>query len=351
MQIQADTLEKKPRLYAVEFLRIFFVFFIIFGHIMQMYPDIKSSVYNFLNSDLVPTWFCVEYYSIIGGFFIYRNCLKNKNLFDSIKHVYMRLFPAVFFLYLIALINGLARIHMLPIILTMTQGISIPIADAIGWGDWFAGAYFWASCFCISLLFYLKDKAFMFMIPLIYVLLVTQHHTTYPGWMKAYYGLIGSEFLRVLYCVCLGALASFGAQNLTLPKDKFARFLFTVLEVILLYFCFRRIFYGNSVISMVAITSFSLLLILIANSAGIISSTLNKISQIHYLSRYSWGIFIGHAYWLTFFQDRGSKLCFDDATCGLLSVGGAILIGIFEYHIVEKRVVPWVCKYFQGDKQ
>ena len=349
MQEKVNTLKNKPRIYAIEFLRIFFVFFIIFGHIMQMYPDIKSSVYNFLNSDLVPTWFCVEYYSIIGGFFIYRNAYKNGNLFDSIKHIYMRLFPAVFFLYFIALISGLAHIHMLPIILTMTQGMSIPIADAIGWGDWFTGAYFWASCFCISLLFYLKDKAFMFIVPLIYVLLVTQHHTTYPGWMKAYYGLIGSEFLRILYCVCLGALTSFLAQNLTFQKDKFARLLFTGLEVIFFYFCFRRIFYGNSVISIVAITSFSLLLILMVNSAGIISYTLNKISQIHYLSRYTWSIFIGHAYWLTLLKDKGSELEFSNTIRCLIIIILAIMTGIFEYHIVEKKLVPWVISYFKKE--
>ena len=343
---------KHSKIFSIEFLRVFFVFIIIFGHCMQCYPEIKSLVYNFFKSDLVPTWFCVEYYAIIGGFLIYYNWKKEVNLFDRIKHVYIRLVPAVLLLYVLGLIFGLVTESNLPFVLTMTQGLSIPIADAIGWGDWFAGAYFWSSCLLISLLFYFKDKAFLYILPLIYVCLVMQHHTQAPIWMTSFHSIIGSEFLRIVYCMGIGMVAAFVSKNIEISKRKLSVFFASILEAICLYICFKKIIYGTMFFGITAILSLGIFLALAANSAGYISMFFNKMRKIYYVSRYSWSIFIGHAFVLTLIQKRLSHYFNIDWISACISVFiGAIIFGIFEYHVIEKRLVPWVLNYFKKDSK
>lgn len=339
--------EKPKRIYSIEFLRIFFVFFIILGHCMQSYPEIKYFVHDLLGSNLVSTWFCVEYYSIIGGFLIYYNKKEETRLFDRLKHVYLRLSPAVLFLYFLGLVFGLTTISNLLVVLTMTQGLSIPIADAIGWGDWFAGAYFWASCVFISLLFYFKDKAFMLILPLIYVCIVTQTNMTYPGWMKSYGGIVGTEFLRVLYCMGCGIVAAFLAKNLHFTKQKIPVLFASVLECICLYLCFKKIIYGNSLFGIISVLGCCIFLVLAANSAGYVSKFINKIKKINYLSKYAWSIFIGHAFVLTFLLDKSFDIS-QVMSCFIVFFG-AIILGVFEYHVIEKKLVPWLLNYFSKD--
>lgn len=95
MQEKANTLENKPRLYAIEFLRIFFVFFIILGHIMERYPEINQHTLAFFHTKAMYTSFGVEFFFIIGGFFLYKRMLSAPNIFDLIKKIYTRLIPAL----------------------------------------------------------------------------------------------------------------------------------------------------------------------------------------------------------------------------------------------------------------
>lgn len=74
MQEKANTLEKQPRLCTIEFLRIFFVFFIILGHCMETYPEVKTNALAFLYTKEMHTWFGVEFFFIIGGFFCVKEC-------------------------------------------------------------------------------------------------------------------------------------------------------------------------------------------------------------------------------------------------------------------------------------
>lgn len=338
---------EKDKIYSIEFLRIFFVFFIIVGHVMQVYPEIKDKIYSFLHSTMVPTWFCVEYYSIIGGFLIYRNFRQEGSLFDKIKHIYARLAPTVLFLYFIAFLSGIVSIKFLVTVLTMTQGMSIPIADAIGWGDWFVGAYFWAACICLSLLYYFKDKAFLYTLPLMYICLVMLYHTGYPGWMKAYHNIIGTEFLRVLQCMGLGLVCGFLSKNLYFSKKKLAILVFSFLECVSIFYCFRKIFHGNSVDYLMALLWCGVFLILSSHCAGYLSALLNKIRRVTFFSKYCWNVFIGHAYILTLLKDK-SNFGLGDTTCACIVLVGAIIVGILEYHLIENRFVPWIIKYFKN---
>ena len=54
-----ETRKTPHSLYAIEFLRVFFIFFIILGHIMERYSSVKDTVLNFFNTKYMQGWFCV----------------------------------------------------------------------------------------------------------------------------------------------------------------------------------------------------------------------------------------------------------------------------------------------------
>ena len=333
------------RIYTIEFLRIFFVFFIILGHIMQMYPNIKSSIYSFVDSTLMPTWFCVKYYSLIAGFLLYKKAILTDNhVFENIVHIYIRLFPTLLFFFILGYIFELTKIENLPYIISMTQGMSLGVADVIGWGDWFLGAYFWAVVLSFSLLVYFKNKAFFFMIPIIYISLCLRYNHPYEGWMKSYGYFIGNEFSRVLTCVMLGNLGGFISEKLKQPNNKYILFLCTILEMYCFFWCFYHIFTDKMSV-LPTLISMLLLLILSSKSLGIVSQFFNSKNYIYYLSKYSFNVFLAAAFMQTIVQQKFFYL--DGKVASLIIILGGILLGIAEYHLIEQKLVPYLKKYFK----
>lgn len=315
-----DMTSKHKKIYMIEFFRVFFVFFIILGHLMQSYPDVKNTIYSVVGSKLIPTWFCVELFSLIGGFLIYKKAiLTDENIFSNIGHIYIRLLSAVLFFFAIAYILGITHLYNLPYVLSMTQGMSLGIADAIGWGDWFIGAYFWSITFCFVLLAYFKEKAFIFLVPMAFILLGLRYNHPYPGWMKAYSNCLGTEFSRVLSCVVLGTYSCFISEHLHIHHRHLNSFFFGLFEFYCIYWCFCHIL-TDQMSPIAAIMCFCFLLIFGSKSAGFISKFLNKQSSIFYLSRYSFGIFLGVGMMQSLMLLHFSKLSSD--VCSLVITGG-----------------------------
>lgn len=90
---------------------------------------------------------------------------------------------------------------------------------------------------------------------------------------------------------------------------------------------------------------FALLLISISKSFGWVSLTLNSISKIQYISRYTYSIFLGHIIFIKQLMSHQSY-GLSGTSCALIILGGATIAGVFEYHIVEKKIMPWIIKQF-----
>lgn len=351
MQTQANTLEKKPRLYAIEFLRVFFVFFIILGHIMERYPEVNTNVLAFFHTKGMQTWFGVEFFFVIGGFFLYKKIVSATNTFELIKKIYTRLIPALIFVFLVCILSGTSKLERFPAILSLTTGLSIP-GEATGWGDWYVGVYFWCSLLFIGLFSNNMKQGFLLTGILSYFTLCLKFNAPYDGWMKTYYTIIGNQVIRGVYSMGIGMAAAFLSERFLVADKKGIKFFFTAFEAYALVLVFNYIartshnhlnFWEMEIV-------FVLFLISVAHSAGYISSLLNKVKRIQKISRYSYPVFLGHIPFIKFLLVHQS-FGLNGATCSLIVLFVATLIGIFEYHIVEKRIMPWVCKYFQGDKQ
>lgn len=346
MQTRANTLEKQPRLYAIEFLRIFFVFFIILGHIMQRYPEISTKILDLFDTKYVRTGFGVEFFFIIGGFFLYKRILSATNAFDLIKKIYVRLFPALLFVFLICVVCGISKIKGLPMIMSLTTGLTIP-GEVTGWRDWYVGVYFWCSLLFIGLFYNNIKQGFLWTGILSYIMLCLKFNAPYDGWMKTYYTVIGNQFIRGIYSMGIGMVAAFLANKVKFQNKLGIRVIFSFVEVYCFVCCFVFLLStSHSQFNEFELEIlFAILMISLSNSLGYITSCLNKFSKIQFISRYTYPIFLGHIPFIRYFPEH-SNLGLSSTTCGLIILAGGIVTGIFEYHIIEKKVVPWIAKYF-----
>lgn len=344
-----DTLKNKPRLYTIEFLRIFFIFFIILGHISEKYPEIKSSLLALFHTEEMHTWFGVEFMFIIGGFFLYKRILSTQNTLEIINKIYIRLTPALLFVFLLCVFLGTAKMAKFPSILVLTTGLTIP-GEVTGWGDWYVGVYFWCSLLFIGLFYNNIKQGFLWTGILTYFTICLKFNAPYDGWMKTYYTIIGNQLVRGIYSMGIGITAAYLTDKIKVSNKKSIRVIFTILEAYFLICVFNHIvrtshshfnFFEMEII-------FAFLIFCIANSYGYISKYLNKFSKIQFISKYSYPIFLGHIPFITYLTSHAS-FGLASTTCGLIIIGGGVMTGIFEYHIVEKKLVPWVISYFNKE--
>ena len=341
-------IHQPKKLYMVEFLRVYFIFFIILWHIMSRYSTIKQEVFNFFDTSQMNGWFGVEFFFIIGGFFLYERMKKTDDAWLLIKKIYIRLFPTLMFVFLLCVCCGLVKIQKLPMILTLTTGLSIP-GEVSGWGDWYVGAYFWASTLFVGLFVLNRKQAFLWTFILMYLTLCLKFNAPYDGWMKTYYAIVGNQFIRAIYSMGLGITAAFISEKISVKNNTSTRYVFTIIEIICFtsvtgYITSPRIYTFNFwEIEII----FAVLMISINSSYGYISTILNRYDKIQYISRYTYSVFLGHIVPVRILLSSPDKYGLSELNCALLIFGGAIFIGITEYHLIEQKLVPYLKKYFK----
>lgn len=333
------------KLYAIEWLRVIFVFVIVLGHCMQAFPEISPNILNFLDSKAVHTGFGVEYFFIISGFFLFRHLSKTqKDIFTLLRERYLRLFPAMLFLFILCVILKIANINRLPMIIAFLQGMSLP-GEAIGWGDWYVGVYFWCMTFYIALFISSPKQAFLIMLVVMYFSLCIKFNAPYPGFVKTYNTIIGSEILRGLYSIGMGILAAFLSEKITFCYNKVTMFFFTIIELACLYVCIHYLLYRSPASFLEAEILFAILLISISKSAGFISTAFNKLHSIYHLSKYTYQFFLMHSCVLKFLLSH-TKFGLSNAQSTVAVFMGGVLLSVIEYNIFEKKTLPYIKQFF-----
>lgn len=344
--------EKPKRIYSIEFLRIFFVFFIILGHIKEMYPDVGAKVLNFFNTTEMHTWFGVEFFFIIGGFFLYKKIVNISKPFEFIKKLWLRLFPALFFVFLLCCLFGTQNhnlyISRLPLIGTLTAGMGLP-GEATGWGDWYVSTYFWCCLLYMGIFYACCKHAFLWVCVLIYLTVCLKFHGDYT-WMGTYYDIICTEFIRGIYSVGLGILTAYLSDKVKIVPKLALRLFFTGAELYCLLSVFNYIVRAsvNNFTFWEIELVFAFLVVCMAHSLGYITSFLNKFSFIQFASRYVYSIFLCHIVCFSVLWSH-DHYGFSGGTCAYIIFTGAIILGVFEYHVIEKKLVPWLLNYFSKD--
>ena len=158
MWAQRNVKDGTQRLYAVEFLRIFFILCILFFHATE-HTEILHRYLPLLRSHRL--WQSVDCFFILGGFFLFRNlCHSNdKTVFQRIQKLWWRLVPGLGFAFvLLCVIDKGISWHRFTICLFNIPNVGLAPA-LTGWGDYFIGSYFLISCLLIGLFTYYGRSA------------------------------------------------------------------------------------------------------------------------------------------------------------------------------------------------
>ncbi len=326
-----------PRYYSIEFLRIFAIFSVILLHVgSHIDTDLKKLILEALHSNTWHLHYAVELFFLIGGFFLYHGLSKHPALtiFARIKKLWLRLIPGMLFAFVVLAGIGRKDWWDFTFVLPLLSGTALP-PHTLQWGDWFIGTYFWSSCLYLGILSLKGPSKWVWVGILVYVSL-----RLYGKDMKIptpFNVVFWIDMLRSVSCMGLGITAAFLRDRLPSPHSIPARISLTGLEGLLLYMLFNSLYRASRVhFSLVEIlVSFMLLLICFTLNAGYISTFLNRMKGIWLISRYTFSFLIAHMIMM------GMTLHFkgfhwSPTNQAIFVIGGGILLGIIEYHIVER---------------
>lgn len=285
------------RLYAVEFMRVFFIICILIYHVPAFRTDIRELLQSSGQEQRA-----VECFFIIAGFFLYMGLAQGCNdTWGAVKKVYLRLLPGYAFALSLAIAFGKAKLADLPCAIAQMNGIGPQRYNIIEYGDWFISVYFWASCLYIAIFQNKSGYRWLWTGLLVYLgLMLIMRNEVRPERLHkdilgVYFGIISGGFVRGITCMGLGMLSGFFAEKLAFTAKWHQKIFFTVLEVACLVCIYNWLWdikhcrsgYAGMLIIMGA------LMISISHSWGYISTFLNKCSWVKYISRYTLPILFG----------------------------------------------------------
>lgn len=335
-------LNNAPKLYMIEFLRVLFLFCIIYFHSFVSYyhnQEHDMSVYKLI--------LAVEYFFIIGGFFLYNNIMRGDDSFQLVKKIYFRLMPPLLFVFILCHIFSVYErmsLSNFPLVLLLVNGLSIFPDHIPGWGDWFIGVYFWASCLYIVLLSTKTKQSFLYVLVLVYVSII--YRTSMKSGMHYLTVLpvfIGHELFRGISSMGFGIVSSFISSKLGSVRNTiFARLVFTFIEIFCLVQLYLSLFVSYQTYYIKAFSIFGMLMISASHSLGYISAFFNKQSWISVLSKYAYSIFVMNMLLIRILEERRYSLSLVSYMC--MFIGGCVVFGILEYHFIEKKLFPFLKK-------
>ena len=344
------------RLYAIEFLRIFFILCVLFLHATSG-NEVLAKYLSIFHASSHRLWVSVECFFILGGFFLFRNLChsEGKTVFQRIQKLWWRLVPGLVFAFvLLCMIDkGVSWRHFTIYLFNISHFGLAP--KMMGWGEYFIGTYFCISCLLIGLFTYYRRSAWLFIGIACYLLISLHLHIKPIPSVNAsggvYFSLIGHSLVRGFVGMSLGALGAFLSENIRLPHRFGIRLVATAYESLALFILFGYLLTGpeNFRFTLLEIElMFTILLISIAQNLGYISSLLNRMNWVMYVSRYTYSLLVAQIVLANCVRlPMASFLSNENKT--VMVIGGGILLAIIEYHLVEKFLVPQIRTYLSWE--
>lgn len=312
----------KQKIKNIEFLRFIFSIMIIYVHILQfsvwtynLYPEFP--LYVKLYHKCLDSYLCVDYFFIVGGFFLYRTLLKkNLSTLEYAKNRFIRLWPllalSIFLFWVLSLFNicnFYSYGNLLSLFFLYDSFFKEHLVDFYfnNGCSWFICSLFWCSIFYHYLYKNFDKKATNLIIALIicysYTTILNYSEGTITGVsFKTISGMSGG-LLRGLGGLGLGYFIgmfwqNFGnkIQNVEIKSKLKAAFVFltvSALEIYIFIFLiynslFHQISYRND---FVLILIFCILFVSFLAQKGLLSMLLdNKLSE--FLGKYAYSIYI-----------------------------------------------------------
>ena len=356
MSGEKKTTTKGRRIYFVEFLRIFLIISVFFLHYTPYVPEVKKELCEYLGTQSIRPGFAVEFFFIIGGFFLGRKIKQAKelNALQSIGHVWIRLTPGLLFFYALLLALGARSWSMYPFFYFPT-GHNGLAGELIGWGDWYVGAYFAISCLFIGLFSTCREKAWLWLCLFVFFAQCMQVNVKPLKGLALgglFFGWIPASLVRGYTCMGIGVVAAYLSDQWQLRRTRLVRILATVLELGSLVLMFNFMYRSSQVrYSFIAVEfSFAFLLISASHSWGLISSLVNRMSWVQLVSRYTYSFLLAQAALFRYmYVNRSFHL--EGPIAALVILIAVIPMTLIEYHLIEGWLVPKLKRFFVIETQ
>ena len=335
---------KTRRIYFIEFLRLFLILAIFLMHLGQVIdPELGDKMRLLCQTKAYKVGFGVEIFFLIGGFFLYQNLARTSKfrLSTAVGKLWLRLMPGLIFCYLILVLLGARKWCLFPFVFIPSSGWGI-CGELVGFGDWYVGVYFFTSCLFISLFSTSHKSAWIWVSVLLFTCLCMQKNVKPVKGM--YYGFLTHQMVRGLSCMALGIIASHLAGICgNVRKNIFLRSGATIYEVLTLFMIVSYMYRTTEVPYDPIALEFAaaLLLISVYHSWGAVSALLNRISWIMYISRYTYSILLVQGMLIYYFKFN-HNFGMTPSTCVWIIFLVAIPCIMIEYHLIEKRVSPYL---------
>lgn len=347
---------KKERLKNIELLRFFFAVSIVYFHLLHsfMMPYTKGAeIYQLLAEQSRYAKYIVECFFIMSGCFLYRSLLTrpDQNARDFIIKKILRLWPvlAVSTVLSVVFLDVPLDQGILNLFFLQSTGLTT------GWKglNWYVSAFFFAEVFYFLLYKVMRNsKAMKLLICLLvyfgYVLNIT---STEGGFGRAVvYGVFSLAMARAVAGVGLGYLLgniydSIQKRVQTVspedaPRKKliwWVSFAELISFLALLYDFFIGKAAGKN--QFIVVILFSVLLLCMLTEKGFLSRMAGRIPFWKF-GKYAYSIYVMQMpafYMLKHTLWKNTELLKEHAGAALLlSLTGAVLLGIVSYHLAEK---------------
>lgn len=339
------------RIYSVEFMRPFLAGSVFLFHVGQgIDTSLKTQILALCHSNEWRPWFAVECFFIIGGFFLYKAITKSQivNVGTRIGRLWLRLMPAIIFCYLLLATSGAQNWGQFPFCFFPAEGYGLP-GSLVGSADWYVGVYFILSCLFIGLFSVSRKSAWIWVCALMILSWCITSQSGVkplggPAQGGAYYGFFGHGTLRGLSCMSLGMVASYlSDQWEDVRKWRILRLAATCFEVFTLLALFNYMYCLPRVKNIAVELMVAASLISAAHGWGYLSAALNRMGWIMYISRYTYSLFIVQGMLVQYVRFN-HNFGMNAHICSLLIFTAALPLVLIEYHLVEKWLIPLICR-------
>ncbi len=350
------------RLYNIDFLRIIFCLIIVYFHILNenimkfIGNSNISSLYQKLSVNCAKSYFIVDFFCIIAGFFIYKNFLNNKDVswWDFTKNKIARLWPVYAFCNIIYILIGYKnfQVNMLSLFFLESTGLTLDYKGI----NWFVSLFFWGVILFYYLIKNFSKKYIDLVFALIIYLSLVLHINTFNGNLGfiVINAMVPSGILRILTGLGIGYfICNYCEYHKLQPVRKDTKLSFIFISILELFTCailfcfmlFHTPTYSNGI---QYIIGFIILFILFLFKKGLISKILNN-KSLGFLGKFSYSTYIMQQ--LSFFilgKTLWKETSFISNIYLSLSVSLLVsfIIGIITYYLVEKPAYKYLKKHF-----
>ena len=320
----------QTRVCSVEWMRVLFCLAIVLYH-ADMVTTSSWKLFPFPMG-----YYCVEFFFVLGGFFLfYKRNSDPVALSAYIKKLYIRLEPALLAAGVCSVCAGFIKFYELIYILILSTGWTLPFN--ICWGDWFVSVYFWVSVLYTALL-HLKGKIKWLVILGLLCFFIGIYNPYQHNLNEFYFGWFPASLARGIIGIGIGILTAAVCQHIHISPQKRMRWMLTIVEAGATFLVLQQICCTVTLNSIQIQLVFAILLAMCMCEGGYLSAWLNRQHWICHISKYTYSVFVMQMF--TTFLVLKWKL---NGLFGvLLALGLPIVLGILEYHLIEKRLMTWL---------